>query len=127
MRTTRRGTAARLSLVACAAMTAVVLAGCVDDGAGAGGDVDLLGGGDDAAGAWPASVPRPDLPLVEETDLVIAFTATYELRGGTTDDYVAELEASGFALDGASTYADGSHVVLLEVEGDRLFVTITDA
>ncbi|QCR20404.1 hypothetical protein C1N71_13925 [Agrococcus sp. SGAir0287] len=107
-------------------MLVAVTSGCADDGAGVGGDVDLLGGGD-SAGAWPTSVPRPDLPLVEETDLIIAFTAVYELRGGTIDDYVAALEADGFAEAGASTYADGEHVVLLEVEGDRLYVTITEA
>jgi len=126
MRRTRRGAAARLPLVACAAMLAALVTGCVDDGAG-GVDVDLLGDGGGSSGSWPTSVPRPDLPLVEETDLVIAFTAVYELRGGSIDDYVVELEADGFAEQGASTYGDGDHVVLLEVEGDRLYVTITEA
>ncbi len=130
MRATRRGAAPAfgraLPLVACAAVAAALLAGCAE-GADAGGGVDLLGGGGESTGAWPSSVPRPELPLVEETDLIIAFTATYELQGGSVDDYAADLEADGFALQGASTYGDGSHVVLLEVEGDRLFVTITDA
>lgn len=130
MRAMRRGAASAvgrvLPLVACAAVAAGLLSGCAE-GSGAGGGVDLLDGGGESAGAWPSSVPRPDLPLVEETDLIVAFTATYELRGASTDDYVADLVADGFAEQGASTYGDGDHVVLLEVEGDRLFVTITEA
>ncbi|SDH48949.1 hypothetical protein [Agrococcus jejuensis] len=130
MRASRRGAAPAfgraLPLVACAAVAAALLTGCAE-GADAGGGVDLLSGGGESAGAWPSSVPRPDLPLIEETDLIIAFSATYDLQGGSVDDYAAELMADGFAEQGASTYGDGSHVVLLEVEGDRLFVTITDA
>ena len=131
MRATRRGAVPAamrrgLPLVACAAVVGALLTGCAGE-ADAGSGVDLLGGGGESAGAWPSSVPRPDLPLVEETDLIIAFTATYELQGGSIDDYEADLVADGFALQGASTYVDGTHVVLLEVEGDRLYITITDA
>jgi hypothetical protein len=126
MRTTRRAAAIRLPLVAFAVLAGALLVGCASD-AGSGG-VDILSdGGGDGAGSWPASVPRPDLTLVEETDLLIAYSATYALAGGSVDAYVAELESEGFAMQGQSTYGDGSHVVLLEVEGDRLYVTITGA
>ncbi|GAA2175953.1 hypothetical protein GCM10009846_27850 [Agrococcus versicolor] len=127
MRRTRRAAAIRLPLIAFAALSGALLVGCASD-ADAGGGIDLLGdGGGEGTGSWPTSVPRPDLTLVEETDLLIAFTATYDLGGGSVDAYVAELESEGFTTQGQSTYGDGSHVVLLEVEGDRLYVTITDA
>lgn len=126
MRTTRRAAALWLPLVASAAVLAGAVGGCASDEGGAGGG--LLGDdGGAGATAWPASVPRPDLPLVEETDLIVAFSATYDLAGGTIDDYVADLEADGFASQGQRTWSDGEHVVLVETELDRMIVTITEA
>ncbi|MFC7431899.1 MULTISPECIES: hypothetical protein [unclassified Agrococcus] len=125
MRTNRRAAALWLPLVASAVTFAGVVGGCASGGGGG----DLLGGGGGGEGAtsWPASVPRPDLPLVEETDLIVAYTATYDLAGGSVDAYATELEDAGFAPQGQRTWADGEHVVLVETELGSMIVTITEA